>query len=1230
MMTKKISPLMKRLSYLKINKPTHSDKWIEVAPNDREWEKLYRRRWQYDKVIRTTHGVNCTGSCSWRVYVKDGIITWENQATDYPSNGPDMPEYEPRGCPRGASFSWYIYSPLRVKYPYVRGILLKFWREAISNYNDPVEAWKSIVEDKEKTKAYKKARGKGGLERSNWEEVNLIITASLLYTIKKYGPDRIVGFSPIPAMSMVSFSGGSRFLSLIGAPLLSFYDWYADLPIASPQIWGDQTDVPESSDWYNSSYLLIWGSNLPQTRTPDSHFMVEARYKGTKVVSISPDYAEFVKFADNWLNLRPGTDAALGMAMTHVILKEFYVDKRTEYFEQYVKKFTDLPFLVTLKQEKEGFVADRFLVASDIGIAVNKAEWKPLIFDEKSQKYAMPNGTIGHRWDGEANWNLHLNDDVQGFKDMNPLLSFLDHHDELALIQLPYFDDSKREILKRTVPIKKIQRGADTIYVTTVFDLLLANVGVSRGLAGDYPTDYNDPKPYTPAWQEAITGVDRNLVAQIAREFAQNAADSNGRSMIIMGAGINHWYNSDVIYRSILNLVLLTGCQGVNGGGWAHYVGQEKLRPLEGWQTIAMARDWGGPPRLQNGTSFIYFASDQWRYDEVSVEQLISPLRDSARYRHYADYNALAVRLGWLPSYPQFNQSSTEVIEEANTNGAQSSNEIINYLIQKLKNNNLRFAVEEPDNPINFPRVMFVWRANLIPSSSKGHEYILKHLLGTTSSTLSAESRNVKTTEIDWYDEIPEGKLDLLIDIDFRMSETGLNSDIILPTATWYEKYDISSTDMHPFIHPFTPAINPTWEAKSDWDIFKNLAESFSNLAKDYFPEPVQDIVTTPLLHDSPDEIAQPHGLFNDWKQGDSEPTPGVNLPRIHLVERDYTKVFEKMVSLGPLVKESIGAKGLAWHAREEYEQLQTVLGKSDFKGFESCPSIFTDRDVAEAILTLSSTTNGSICLKAWEALEKKTSLKLKDLAEERAEEHLTFAKITAQPQKVISSPVFSGTETGNRRYSPFTTNVERLIPWRTLTGRQHFYLDHEIIKEFGENLPLYKPIMDNHTFYSYDSKPKVEGKELTLQYLTPHYKWGFHTTFGDTLPMLTMFRGGSHLWLNNLDAEEIEVKDNDWVEMFNRYGVVTARAVVSHRLPRGVVYMYHAQDRRINVPKSTITNQPGGSHNSPTKVYMKPTHMIGGYAQLSYGYNYYGTTGTQRDLKVVIRKLKEVSWLEN
>lgn len=1229
-MRKKISPLLKKLTYFGKTQDLTEHSVLQGA--DRETEKYYRKRWQHDKIVRSTHGVNCTGSCSWKIHVKDGIITWETQQTDYPTTGPDMPEYEPRGCQRGATFSWYTYSPLRVRYPYVRGDLMRIWKEARNKINDPVQAWKSIMEDPEKRHAYKSARGKGGFVRSDWDEVYELICAQLIYTLQEYGPDRIAGFSPIPAMSMVSHASGSRFINLLGGTMLSFYDWYADLPPSSPQVWGEQTDVPETSDWYNSSYLLVWGSNVPQTRTPDAHFLTEVRYKGTKVVCIAPDYAEYVKFADQWLPVQAGMDGALAMAMTHVILKEFYVDQQTPFFEEYVKQYTDLPYLITLKKDGEHYTPGRFLRASDIGMELEYKDWKTIVYDKKSGKLAAPNGSIGHRWENKGQWNLEMKDSDNSLQGLDPALTMLGLEDETGILQVPYFGTETNEILKRGVPIKKLEHNGETIYVTTVFDVLMAQAGVKReNLPGDYPQDYDDPKPHTPAWQETISGIDRKVCAQIAREFAQNAIDSGGRSMIIMGAGINHWYHSDAIYRAILNMVLLTGCEGVNGGGWAHYVGQEKVRPLEGWQTIAMARDWGGPPRLQNATSFFYFVTEQWRYDDQRPAEHISPLYEKPRYNNMADYNALAVRLGWVAAYPQFNANSLKLYDQAN---AQNNDDAVNYVVNQIKNGSLKFSVEEPSNPVNFPRTIFVWRANLIGSSAKGHEYFLKYMLGTHNGVLAEPYKDLGCTEVDESILIPdEGKLDLLIDLNFRMSGTGMYSDIILPAATWYEKYDISSSDTHPFIHPFNPAITPPWESRTDWNIFKKIAHTFSEMAKQYFPNPVKDIVTNALLHDSKDEISQKFGLVPDWKQDGSEPVPGQNFPRVHVVERDYTKVFDKYVALGTNMKENIGAKGLAWDVKEEYDELKDILGTAkDSAQYSDCPDLSFDRNVAEAILTLSSTTNGSVNQKAWVGLENRTSQKLSHLSHERAEEHISFDEISAQPRKVITSPVYSGIETGNRRYAPFVINREYLVPFRTLTGRQHFYLDHEMMFEYGEALPVFKGPIKRMAFYDKDGKPETNKQEIRLRYLTPHFKWSYHSTYFDTLPMLTLFRGGTTIWLNNEDAQSVGIQDNDWLEIYNRNGVAVARAVVSHRMPKGISYMYHVQDRLINVPGSTITKERGGTFNSPTCLTMKPTHLIGGYAQLSYGFNYYGPTGNQRDEQVMIRKIErnEVDWLED
>lgn len=1224
---------MKRKSGLKFFKrmESYSDNWSVLEEKSREWEDMYRKRWSHDKVVRTTHGVNCTGSCSWKVFVKNGIITWENQQIDYPSCGPDMPEFEPRGCPRGASFSWYEYSPLRVKYPYMRGRLWHMWKEALSQHSDPIAAWASIVEDPEKSKSYKQARGKGGHVRVSWQEATKLISAQLIYTIRKYGPDRIAGFTPIPAMSMISYASGARFISLLGGEMLSFYDWYADLPPASPQIWGEQTDVPESSDWYNAGYLIMWGSNVPLTRTPDAHFMTEVRYKGTKVVSVAPDYAENVKFADNWLAPNPGTDAAIAQAMTHVILKEFYHERQEPMFLNYAKQYTDMPFLILLDEFEGGYKAGRFLRASDLGDAAQHAEWKPVIIDENTNEITVPNGTMGQRWEQDKKWNLILEHEDGSV--IAPALSVESQGGEWQTISFPFFDNNANGSFKRLIPAKTIQLADGTERLAaTVYDLMLSQYGIGRADSGLGAGEYKDADSfYTPAWQEKITGVKPSVVVQIAREFAQNSLETGGRSMIIMGAGINHWFNSDTIYRSILNLVILTASQGVNGGGWAHYVGQEKCRPIEGWSTVAFAKDWQGPPRQQNATSFFYFATDQWKYEEMGADSLKSPTGGKIRYQHPADYNVLAARLGWLPSYPQFNKNSLKFAEEAAQLGKTTHEDIVKHTLAQIVSGETKFAAEDPDAPENFPRSLFVWRSNLISSSAKGQEYFMKHLLGASDSLLSTPNEENKPEEMVWREEV-EGKLDLLVALDFRMTSTPMYADVVLPAATWYEKTDLSSTDMHPFVHPFNPAVDPLWESRSDWDIYRTIAEVFSDMAKTHLPGIYKDLVTTPLSHDSISEIAQPYGEVKDWRKGEIEAVPGKTMPNLTVVERDYTKIHDKYITLGPnLATGKVGAHGVSFSVAEEYEELKRLNGTYyDDTIKNGLPKLHTARNAADAILNLSSATNGKVSQRAWESAEQDTGVQLKDISADRAAERITFQSITAQPREVIPTPVFSGSNKMGRRYSPFTTNIERLVPFRTLTGRQHFYIDHEIFLQFGEALPVYKPTLPPMVFGPRD-KQITGGKDtLVLRYLTPHGKWNIHSTYQDNLHMLTLFRGGPTVWINNDDAAANDIQDNDWLEVYNRNGVVTARAVVSHRMPKGTMYMYHAQDKHINVPGSEITKDRGGSHNAPTRIHVKPTQMVGGYAQLSYGFNYYGPIGNQRDVYVAVRKMKEVDWLED
>ena len=1122
-------------------KPTEkfNGNWSVLEHKSREWEKMYRERWSHDKVVRTTHGVNCTGSCSWKVFVKNGVITWENQQTDYPSCGPDMPEFEPRGCPRGASFSWYEYSPLRIRYPYIRGKLWELWVEALKEHdNNTVAAWASIVEDDEKARTYKQARGKGGLIRTNWKDVSKLIAAQIIYTIKKFGPDRIAGFTPIPAMSMLSYASGARFVSLLGGEMLSFYDWYADLPPASPQIWGEQTDVPESSDWYNTSYIVMWGSNVPLTRTPDAHFMTEVRYRGTKVVSVAPDYAENVKFADNWLAPHPGTDAAVAQAMTHVILQEFYEDQPSEHFINYAKQYTDMPFVIMLDEDEQGLKAGRFLRVNDLGQETANSEWKPVVFDALTQQLVVPNGTMGQRWEEGKKWNLKL--ETEDGTKIDPALSITDSDYELQTINFPYFDNEGNGVFQRPIPTHKVTLAdGSTRYVTTIYDLMASQYGIKRFDHELEAKGYDDASShYTPAWQEQITGVKADVVAQVGREFAQNAIDTKGRSMIIMGAGINHWFNSDTIYRAVLNLVLLCGCQGVNGGGWAHYVGQEKCRPIEGWNTVAFAKDWQGPPRLQNGTSWFYFATDQWKYEESFVDKLKSPLAKDVKHKHPADYNVTAAKLGWLPSYPQFNKNSLLFGEEARDEGQFNNETIISKAVEAVKNKDIQFAVEDPDAKENHPKTLFLWRSNLISSSAKGQEYFMKHLLGTRSGLLAEPNEREKPEEIKWREDT-EGKLDLLVSLDFRMTATPLYSDIILPAATWYEKHDLSSTDMHPFVHPFNPAIDPLWESRSDWDIFRTLSKAVSETAEQHLTGVYKDVVTSPLAHDSKQEISNVNGEVKDWSKGEIEAVPGQTMPSFTVVDRDYTQIYNKFVTVGPLLeKNKVGAHGVSFPVKEQYEELKSLIGVWSDDSNDTVkygrPRMDTARRAADVVLNISSATNGKLSQKSYEDLEEQTGMQLKDISSERAAEKITFLNITSQPREVIPTAVFPGSNKNGQRYSPFTTNVERLVPFRTLTGRQSYYIDHEVFQQFGESLPVYKPTLPPMVFGTKDKHVEADKDTLVLRYLTPHGKWNIHSTYQDNQHMLTLFRGGPTVWLAREDAEAHDIQDNEWLEIYN------------------------------------------------------------------------------------------------
>jgi nitrate reductase / nitrite oxidoreductase, alpha subunit len=611
------------------------------------------------------------------------------------------------------------------------------------------------------------------------------------------------------------------------------------------------------------------------------------------------------------------------------------------------------------------------------------------------------------------------------------------------------------------------------------------------------------------------------------------------------------------------------------------------------------------------------------------VEEVLSPLADRKAFGgSMIDYNVRAERMGWLPSAPQLKVNPLKVVRDAQAAGMDPKD----YAVKALKDGSLQMSCEDPDHPDNWPRNMFVWRSNILGSSGKGHEYFLKHLLGTSNGVQGKDlgaTGGLKPEEVAWHDRAPEGKLDLLVTLDFRMSTTCLYSDIVLPTATWYEKNDLNTTDMHPFIHPLTSAVDPAWQSRSDWEIYKGFASKFSEVCAGHLGVE-KELVLTPLMHDSPAELAQAVGV-KEWKKGECDLVPGKTAPQMTVVERDYPNVYRRFTALGPLMdKVGNGGKGIAWNTQSEVRQLAQLNGTVAAGGpTAGMPLIETDIDACEVVMMLAPETNGQVAVKAWQALGRQTGRDHTHLAVHREDEKIRFRDIVAQPRKIISSPTWSGIESETVSYNAGYTNVHELIPWRTLTGRQQFYQDHPWMLAFGEGFSTYRPPVDLKTTAAMAGVKPNGNPEIALNFITPHQKWGIHSTYTDNLIMLTLSRGGPCIWVSEDDAKRAGIEDNDWVELFNVNGALTGRAVVSQRVKPGMVMMYHAQEKIVNTPGSEMTGVRGGIHNSVTRTVLKPTHMIGGYAQLSYGFNYYGTIGTNRDEFVLLRKMRRVDWLD-
>jgi DMSO reductase family type II enzyme molybdopterin subunit len=294
---------------------------IPVPPAYGDWRDVYRERWAWDRVVRSSHWVNCwyQAHCAWNVYVKDGLVWREEQAGDYPQVRPDVPDFNPRGCQKGACFSERMYDPARIRYPLKRA----------------------------------GARGSGKWQRISWQQALDEIAESMVDTIVEEGTDRIV-YDLGPGITLgVQSAANFRLGTLLDSTTLDMNTEIGDGHRGAAETFGKIVFERSGDDYFFSDLILIWGGNPIYTQIPNAHFLLEARYKGAELVCIAPDYSASSVHADLWVPVKPGCDAALGLSIAQVLIEEGLIDTA------FITEQTDLPVLV---REDTG----RFLRASDL------------------------------------------------------------------------------------------------------------------------------------------------------------------------------------------------------------------------------------------------------------------------------------------------------------------------------------------------------------------------------------------------------------------------------------------------------------------------------------------------------------------------------------------------------------------------------------------------------------------------------------------------------------------------------------------------------------------------------------------------------------------------------------------------------------------------------------------------------------------------------------------------
>jgi DMSO reductase family type II enzyme molybdopterin subunit len=438
-------------------------------PAYRRFEDLLRNKWTWDRVARGTHGTNCAGTCAFNVFVKNGVVWREEQQGAYEASG-DAPDYGPRGCQKGLRHSKYMYGKQRVLYPMKRA----------------------------------GQRGEGRWERVGWKQATDEIADRILDISLKHGPESIsLGSGTQLSVKLASAASLFRFANILGLTVPEFFSGVGDLPTGPYMTLGSAYPGDTFAAVYKAKTILIWMSNPAVTRIPDAHFFWEAKYNGSKVISIFPEFAASAMHASLWVNPRPGTDIALAMAMAHTLIEERL------YEREYLLEQTDMPLLVRTDN-------GRYLRATDLSLLATLAV-KDNVF---------------YVWDEVTGGPMQAPGSGRSEK---PIGRERRRHSSLELGALKPALEGRFRVKTRDGEVE----------VTTVFELVRQKAAA-----------------HSPEKSAEITGVHPSVVRRVAREFA-----SGKPGLIYSGYAACKWLHGDILHRAMLLLLALTGNTGREGGG---------------------------------------------------------------------------------------------------------------------------------------------------------------------------------------------------------------------------------------------------------------------------------------------------------------------------------------------------------------------------------------------------------------------------------------------------------------------------------------------------------------------------------------------------------------------------------------------------------------------------------------------------------------------------------------